>query len=249
MASIAASLLFVATSGLKLSFNFSTAKYSFFFAIFYAASLLGLTIALKCGPLSISSLMINYSLIIPTLFGVFFLKEPFGPAKISGFILLVISLFLINYVKSGDSNIKLSLKWIVAIAIAFVGNGMCSTVQKLQQIASNGKYKSEFMIIALIIVFAILLPTSIWFEKGKIRASIKSGGLLAIAYGLANGLVNWLVMFLGNRIPVSILFPVVSAGGIIVSTIISVMLYKEKLSNIQTVGVLAGITSIVFINF
>ena len=34
---------------------------------------------------------------------------------------------------------------------------MCSTVQKMQQVASGGAYKNEFMIIALAVVAAAML--------------------------------------------------------------------------------------------
>ena len=125
---------------------------------------------------------------------------------------------------------------------------MCSTVQKIQQVASGGKYKSELMIGALIIAALMLLPFSLFNEKDKIKISLKKGWHLAFACGLANGIVNLLVMVLGGKIPVSLLFPVISAGGIILSSAISVFCYKEKLTKTQFIGVGIGIISIVFLN-
>jgi multidrug transporter EmrE-like cation transporter len=46
----------------------------------------------------------------------------------------------------------------------------------------------------------------------------------------------------------SVMFPVISAGGIVISFIISLVLYKEKFSIMQYIGLILGITSIVLLN-
>jgi multidrug transporter EmrE-like cation transporter len=66
--------------------------------------------------------------------------------------------------------------------------------------------------------------------------------------GLANGLVNLFVMIASTIIPNSVMFPLISAGGIVLTWIISVFLYKEKLSMKQNIGLVLGIVSIVFLN-
>lgn len=248
LSAISALTVFLFSSNFSLEFNKQTLIYSFFFAISYAAALLGITVAIAIGPLSLSSLLQSYSLIIPTLYGIIFLGEPVKSTMIIGFVLLVISLFAVNYSKDKKRGLKISKKWIIAIITTFIGNGMCSTVQKLQQVGSNGKYKSELMIGALIISAIILLPIAFHTEKGKIKISVKKGWYLAATCGFANGIVNLFVMILGGRIPVSLLFPVISAGGIILSSAISVFFYKEKLTKIQLTGVAIGVISIVFLN-
>ena len=63
-----------------------------------------------------------------------------------------------------------------------------------------------------------------------------------------NGTVNMLVMVLSGMIAVSIMFPMISAGGIIITYIVSKVFYKEKLTKTQFAGFLAGVASIVFLN-
>lgn len=246
MSALSTLAFFVVSSGFSLKFNVTTFIYAFAFAISYIAVLLGLTVALNFGPLSISSLIVNYSLIIPTLFGIAVLSEPVKVTMIIGFVFLVISLFAVNYTKKGGN--KFSKKWVIAIIFAFVGNGMCSTVQKLQQLKTGGNYKSEFMIIGLAISFLVLLPIALCYEKQDVASSVKDGYYWAIGRGLANGTVNLIVMILGSRMPISLLFPVVSAGSTVLSSMISVFCYKERLSKLQFFGVAIGIVSIVFLN-
>ncbi len=247
MAALSALPVFIISSGFKLQFTLETLMYSAFFALAYASSLIGITVAIACGPLSISTVIQSYSLIIPTIYGIIFLEEPLKKTTVIGFVLLVISLFAVNYVK-GNSNSKISLKWVLSIIIGFIGNGMCATVQKMQQVASGGKYKSELMIMALIIVCVALTVFSFFTEKKTVIPSIKGGWYWAAAYGIFNGIVNLLVLILGGRIPVSILFPVITAGGIVLSSALAIFFYKEKLSKIQLIGVLIGIISIIFLN-
>lgn len=248
LSAISALSVFLLASGFKLAFNGETLMYSFFFALCYSAALLGITVAIASGPLSISALIQSYALIIPTFYGTLFLNEPVKSTTVIGFFLLIISLFAVNYIKGEKGSQKISKKWIIAIIFAFVGNGMCSTVQKIQQVASEGKFKSELMIGALIITAVMLLPVTVYTEKDKIKNSVKKGWFWAAACGIANGIVNLLVMVLGGRLPISLLFPVISAGGIILSSTVSVLVYKEKLTKIQLAGVIIGIVSIVFLN-
>ena len=52
---------------------------------------------------------------------------------------------------------------------------MCTVVQKMQQIASYGAYKNEFMIVALAIVTVVMLIMSLFKERNNIKLFAKSG--------------------------------------------------------------------------
>ena len=70
----------------------------------------------------------------------------------------------------------------------------------------------------------------------------------AVPNGVANGIVNLLVMVLTGAIPNAILFPSISAGGIVLSWILATFLYKEKLSRVQLAGYFIGVVSVIFLN-
>ena len=63
-----------------------------------------------------------------------------------------------------------------------------------------------------------------------------------------NGVCNFLVMILAVKMDASIMFPVMSAGGIVVTGLVSVFIYKEKLSRGQYAALVLGITSVVRMN-
>ncbi len=243
--SLAALVFFVVSSGFSLNFTISILPYSVGFAVSYAAATCALVYAVRCGSLAITNLILSYSLIIPTLYGIIFLKDNIGFNTYIGIALLLISLFMLNK-KDSDEKVNFSVKWLVFALISFVGNGMCSTVQKIQQMKFEGAYKSEFMIVALLIVSIIMFIGAI--VQGNIKKEIKGCVKYATACGIANGGVNLLVMILSGLVPNAILFPTLSAGGIVLSFIIAVFIYKEKLSKVQLVGYLVGIVSVILLN-
>ncbi len=244
LASLAATVFFLLTAG-DFAWHGGLLLYAVFFALSYAAATVFALEAVVHGSLSLTALIVSYSLMIPTFYGLFFLDDPISFGLFPGLLLLVVSLFLINPKKT---DLSVSLKWIVCVVLAFVGNGMCSVLQKMQQIAFDGAYKNEFMILSLAIVSVILGFLVIVKERKDVKAVARYGWLPALICGAANGVVNLFVMILSALMPVSLMFPMISAGGIAVTYIVSRFFYKERLTKTQFIGFLIGIASVVFFN-
>ena len=225
--------------------NVGVVPYAICFALAYAVSGVFGVAAVYCGSLSLTSLITSYSLLIPTVYGLVFLHDPIGKGLFPGLILLAVSLFLINRKSPGA---PISLKWIVYVFIAFAGNGLCTIFQKAQQVAFDGAYKNEFMIIALAIVVLLMGILVAVKERKDVKTAVSAGWYLAILAGIVNGIVNLFVMVLSGIIPVSIMFPLISAGGIIVTYLVSKFIYKEELTKAQFAGFIIGIASVVFLN-
>ena len=85
-------------------------------------------------------------------------------------------------------------------------------------------------------------------EGKKFVKDIKAGWLFWLACGLGNGVVNYLVLILSGEMPASVMFPLISAGGILATFLVSLFLYKEKLSKYQNIGLILGIISVIFLN-
>ena len=239
--------VFIITSDGSFDFTAGILKYSVLFAASYSMASVSSLLAISTGSLSLTSLIIQYSLVIPTFYGLFVLNEPIKLSMVIGVILLLVSLVLINLAGKGEKH-TINLKWGIFALLAFVGNGACSTIQKVQQMEFPGLYKSEFMIIAYIITVAILMILAVFSEKKEIVPHLKKGAGWYIVCGLANGIVNYLVLVMSLRMPASVMFPLISAGGIVMTALISVFVYKEKLSLQQKMGLMLGLMAIVVLN-
>ena len=221
------------------------------FGLSYAAATVFVVLAIKCGSLAKTTLITSYSLMVPALAGLIVLREPLGVPMLVGMVLLVLSLWLTNYrKKSADApKEKITLKWIVFVLLAFVGNGMCSTVQKLTpHFLGSDINQNLYMIAALGLSSVVLITASFLTKETNLKATLKIGAPLALLDGLFNGAVNYLAIYLNQFIPASVMFPVLSAGEIILIVPYSLLVRREKFTAAQWMGFGIGVVSAVLLN-
>lgn len=223
--------------------------YAIGFGVCYLFATVFAVLAIGSGSLAKTSLILSYSLLIPGLYGILFLREPVSGFLVIGLCLLAGSLFLINYQKEQTAQ-KISWRWVLYVLLAFLGNGLCSVVQKAEQTHLGTDGQNLFMIFALAFCTLFLSVSSFFFreERENRQSVIRKGWWLAALCGVLNGLVNYLVLYLNPQVPSSILFPLVSGGSMILVLLWAVFVKKERFSVRQTVGFLIGIASIVILN-
>lgn len=234
------------TSGIGLKFTLEVGIYSLLFALGYCLAMITYFLAIKTGPMSISALILQYSLILPAIYGIFALNEPIKVTLFIGLGLLVISLLLVN-LKKGEKGVKPTLKWAIFVILLFISNGFCAIVQKVQQVNFSGQFKSEFMIMGLLISSVVLLALTLTSERKLMLDNLKKGGLFGCCGGVFNAGINFLFMVLAVM-PASVVYPILSAGGTLITAVVAYFVYKEKLSPMQLVGLGVGIASIVLLN-
>ena len=241
---LAAFFFFWLQNGFALHGEGTLLLYSLGFGLSFAASYVGIFVALKNGPLSLTTLIISYSLLVPTVYGLVWLNESLSMFSYIGLAALFVS-FPLAYLEKGKPTIN--LKWVGGALLAFVGNGMCSTVQKMQQVAFDGAYKADFMMCALLMSFTLLLIGAVLrnhLHWKDICAALPWG----TAAGMANGMVNLLVMTLSATVANAILFPSVAAGGLVLGFAVAVVFYKERHTYIQIAGYVLGTIAVVLLN-
>ena len=251
---LCACLFFIISGGFKFNFNPDVLPYAFGFALSYGMAVIFSFLAIKYGSLSLTSLITSYSLIIPAFYGILFLDEPVSVILYLGLAALMISLFLVNYKPKKNDDLaknekgRVAPKWFLFVALSFIGNGACSTVQTVHQKTFNGQYKNELMICALVMVFITMATLALITERKNAPTAIKRSGWLMVITGCFNGMVNLLVMVCAVTMSASVMFPLMSAGGIIGTALVSILFYKEKLTKMQYVGFVLGILAIVLLN-
>lgn len=217
------------------------------FAVSYATATVFGVLAIRCGSLAKTTLILACSLLLPTFYGVICLGEPVHATMVAGVILLLVSLVLIHYEKEKGAQ-KVTFRWVLYVSLAFLGNGMCSIVQKAKQLYLGEAGNNMFMIVALGVVAVILFAFSAVSERQEVVGSLRQGWLLALLCGIANGVTNYFVIYLNPHLPASVMFPVISAGGMVLIFLYSVFVRKEKFSLRQKIGFLLGTASIVLLN-
>lgn len=246
MISFFAMLFFIAVNR-DWSYSVSQLFYSFGFAVAYTTATLFAVLAIKYGSLAKTTLIVSCSLLIPSFYGIIFLGEPVGVKLVLGTALLVVALIMINYEKDTSPT---SLKWAIFALLAFVGNGMCSVVQKIEQNTFGNEGQNVFMIVALAMVTVMLFVMSLASkeERRERKRVLRVGWLWAALCGVCNGLCNYLVLYLNTRLPASVMFPVISAGSVVLVFFYATLIQHEKFNLRQKIGYAIGILSIVLLN-
>ena len=81
------------------------------------------------------------------------------------------------------------------------------------------------------------------------RKSIdKRDGLFGFGVGVFNVASNKFLLMALTTLPGAIVFPVSSAGSLLLVTISAIILFKEKVSKVNIVGILLTLVAVVLIN-
>ena len=244
LTSLIALFFFLITSRFDLQFDARLVPYALGFAVCYASAWAGTVFALRFGSMALSTLIISCSLIFPTTYGLI-LGEAATPTVLTGIFMILAAIVLVN-LKSGGKE-KFSLKWFFCTMVAFIGNGVCSIMQNMQKRALGESFTHEFMIIALSASFVLLLIAACLTSK-SVRSDFKTCLPYASANGVANALVNFLMMTMIGNIPNTVLYPSVSALNMLLAFLLAFIAYKERFSLIQYIGYAMGAFSIVLLN-
>ncbi len=225
------------------SFHVKVLPYSLLFALFFTMGLVGMINALKTGPVALTSLMISLSLILVTIWGFIFWNAPVTPIVLVGLVLVVLSIVLCLYTKKsgekGDEK-KISLKWLVYVLIAFVGNAGCTIAQRAQQIAFDGEYGEMLMAFATLLSVIACLTMFLCSDKTGAKQALKGSWYFPTAAGVGTAIFNLLVILMAtSTLSPSLIYPVIGVGSLAISTLAS-LLFKERLNAQQIVGIVLG---------
>ena len=200
-------------------------------------------LAMGLGSMSYSVLFTYLSMLVPTLFGVFYYAQTVSALQIVGLLLMIVSFFL-----SCDLRDKanMNLKWLFAALGSFAGWGLVGICQQLHQ---NSPYASELsgFLLWTFIFSAIMFAVLFLFSKkdGSTKGSFRPFPiLLMLLTGVAIGAINEINLYLSGAMPGIIFFPIVNGGVIILSALSAIFLFRERLPKTQLIGLIAGILSV-----
>lgn len=222
---------------------------TFFFAMGFACSfsvcIFSSYMAIKTGSLSLSALILSFAIIIPALYSVVFLNERFSLLGIIGLLCLCVSLVLVNKI---EKEKKFNFQWLFWAILSFLGEGIGATLQKTHQINVEGDYAVCFQFFAMVIV-TFIFGIALLVKKTKgAKEVVKASCLYASVTGIANACCNVLMLILALSVPAVILYPFVSAGGIVLTFITALIIYKERFTKWQYVGYAFGVASVVLLS-
>ncbi len=214
-----------------------------FIAIFFSMALttekLGISVTAVSGKMSV---------VIPILFAYFFAKEDITLLFVIGLILSILSIYFITIKK----ELHIDKRYLILPVIVFLGGGMIDTSLKVLQQA----YSQDIPLSTIsysIFLGAFIAGTSIYLVKEK--ANFSSWEWKSVKAGVALGVPNYFSIFFllsaieGFSVKSAFVFGVNNVGVVLVSTLLSVLIFKEKLEPKNQWGLLLAVLSIAIISY
>ena len=220
------------------------------FGFVFVATIFAYMKAMETGPLALSSLVFSFGLLVPILAGAALWNEKLNVLQGAALLLLLFTFYL-GAGASGSESKKVNVKWLAYSILSLLGNGTLMALLKAHQTALPGIETNEFL--ALAFGTAAILSLAVFlFRRVKFKETVphlKSGtfALLVLGAGATTGIGNLISLTLTGRVPTYIQFPFINGGLVFVSSLLSVILFKEKMTRRAWIGMALGLIALVVI--
>ena len=238
------------------SFEFDKINYSNTTIFFVLAFIVGLLFVLtfnlyahgaqKIG-VTPSTIANKMSMIIPIIIGIILLNEEVTFNKILGISFAFVAIFLSSI---GDRKYSLNKNHLIIIVLLFIGQGLADGILNwAQEFILNGSNMNLFFAVTFLAAgFSGLLFLFFKLSSQKVKIEPKS-----IIWGIVLGIPNYLTLLYfvkslkSELFSSSEIFPIINIGVIIFCTIFSIILFRERVSIYNWLGVILGVFSIFII--
>ena len=194
-----------------------------------------------------STIANKMSMIIPIIIGLILLNEEVTFNKILGISFAFVAIFLSSI---GDRKYSLNKNHLIIIVLLFIGQGLADGILNwAQEFILNGSNMNLFFAVTFLAAgFTGLLFIFFKLSSQKVKIEPKS-----IIWGIVLGIPNYLTLLYfvkslkSELFSSSEIFPIINIGVIIFCTILSIILFRERVSIYNWLGVILGVFSIFII--
>ena len=209
--------------------------------------------ALQCGPMSYTMVISSFSTLISALSGVAFFGETLGWAQIVGMLLMLVS--FVFAVKTDAKEKKANAKWLLLCLITFISTGGIGVMQKIHQSSEHREELNAFLVIAFLVSAVLCGIFTLLWKVREMKTDRKNTRAahpwLPLAIMLISGagvaVNNKFNLYLSGVMDSAVFFPIVNGGGLVLATLAALLLFRERLTKRQWMGVAFGIASVIFL--
>ena len=206
-----------------------------FFLLAFAISRAGMGLAITSSRLSV---------IIPIILSIIFFDESPTKQHILGFILTFVTFVLFYFsVRSSHKEGDGALKYFFLIAV-FLGIGINDFALKYFKVW-RAEQEEPFFI--FFIFLSALIYSSIYIIIKKIRI-IPQTAMLGLILGIPNVLATFFLLSALALLPAILVFPLMNVGIILFTTLLTFLIWKEKLNPWGLLAIVSGLLAILFLS-
>ncbi len=196
--------------------------------------------------ISVAQVANRMAVVIPISVAIIFYQDKLTIIKLIGIILALMAVYLVS--KKDEGAIQLKKQWWLMPFIIFVSSGVIdSSINYAQKYLLTQTDFDAFLAAIFLTAFVIgILIVLFQILNAKSKIDMK-----AIPSGLIIGVINFGTMYSivqalnSNVLEPSVLFPINNLSILAVSTLTSVVIYKEKLSSKNWLGIAISLVAII----
>ena len=212
---------------------------SVFNGFFYLSGFVFLQSCIKKNGVVLSTTFIKLGLLVPMVISIVLFKEAPTVLQITGFIITILSIILMNYEKDEAAG-----KFSFSLILLLLAGGSCDAMSKVFEELGNPVLENQFLFYTFICAFLMAAGLAM-FRKEK-------PGKIDVLYGILIGVPNYFsarfILRALTQISAVIVYPTYSVGTIIVVTLVGMLFFKEKLGKKQKIALTAILIALVMLN-
>lgn len=206
----------------------------------YLAAFLLLQWNVKRNGVVLSSVFMKLGILVPTLLSITVFHETPSAVQVNGFALAVVAIIVMNLEKDAYGMAGHRIGLLALLLVGGMADGMSKVYAQVGDAAVEGQYFLYTFLVALALCIVLMV------------ARHQHIGRKEIAWGLALGVPNYFsARFLLrslNTVPAVVAYSTFSVGTIVLVALLGILLFFEKLSRRQGVGMAIMMAALVLLN-
>lgn len=218
--------------------------YTLLFGVFFIVVFNLVGAGVKSSGLMVVAIAQKMSLIIPLTFSIWFYNESYGILKIAGIILALIAIYFSS--KKKEDEVK-NINYLIPFLI-FLGSGIVDVSIKISQEHFSKDVDFSVLLAFIFGAAGIVGISKMVISKEKLRVKDLIAGL---TLGLFNFSSTYFLMKAldQNQYESSYVFAINNIGIILFNSFVATLIFNEKLSKINWLGIILALASILFIYY
>lgn len=212
--------------------------------LFYVAALVLMQSSVHRSGAGLSSAFARLGLLVSLLVSILWFGERPGPVQLLGVLLVLAALVLI---RSGDEGGRAKKGfWLLLLTLLCSGgaDAMSKVFEQLGDPSQSTHFFFWLFLTALLLTAGLALAERLRRGKRLLLRELAAG----VAVGVPNYFSSWLLLLALQRLPAFLAYPVYSTGTILLVLGAGALLFRERLTRRQGVGIGLILAALVLLN-
>jgi len=224
-------------------FSVNAILFSMFLGVLFAETFVIYSKAISFAGTALATVSARLSIIIPVLFSIILFDEKPNIKMISGFVLVLITLYffylsLKNHGSVANSGKKYFYLFLLLVGIGAVDLSMKIFEQNFDK-AEKGTFVFQIFFFAFVYTFVRILFGKIKFDKQTYA--------IGLVLGFPNVLTIHFLLLALSALPAIVVFPIQNIGVIVLTAVAAYIFWKEQINLYGKIALAVGIAAILLL--